>query len=60
MGINWWRILIAVGFACSGLGAFFNVIHKKRVSQNVEATYAKESKTGHMDEEGRSAAGASA
>lgn len=44
VGINWWRILIAVGFAFSGLGALFKVMHKKRVSQNVEATYANESK----------------
>lgn len=43
--ITWWRILIAVGFAFSGLGAFFNVMHKRRVSQSVEATYVQESKS---------------
>jgi hypothetical protein len=60
VGINWWRILIALGFASSGLGALFNVIHKNRVSKNVEATYTKEARLEQTDKENRSASGASA
>lgn len=43
VGINWRRILIAVGFAFSGLFALVNVLHKKAVSQKVIRILEKES-----------------
>jgi hypothetical protein len=43
LGPNWWRALIALGFAFSGIVALFNVLHKRTVSRKVDAIVACQS-----------------